>query len=370
MKRPVADILFNFAGRYLPIFPRELVDDGTIEQRAIGSGPMILKESAAGVGAKYDKNPDYWRRRVLLDGAEQRIIPDSAARLAAFRAGQVDYVHLIIASPSEAENLLATNPDVKLQIGPIFAGQPLALNLSLPKYQDERVRQAISMSIDRPYITQVLDDGLGKSFPAAQPWNYIFEDEPGAEELGPYMQLNLPEAKKLLDAAGAANLQINSVYFTYNPRIPRMSELLTDMLRNAGITLNDKSVDYNEFNSQWVTRKLVEATSYGWQTAGYDADNYFYTQVHSSSPGNRVNINDPQFDEWAEAQQIELDPEARREIFRKMWDYELKKMFRIAEPANFAFASFQPWLRWLRGGAAGNPAYDGGSMIDSVWLDK
>jgi peptide/nickel transport system substrate-binding protein len=370
VKKPTADFLFNFAGRYLPIFPHELVDDSTIERRAIGTGPMILKDSAQGVGASYVKNPNYWRRPVLLDGAEQKIIPDASARLAAFRTGQVDYGHLIVTSPSEAKNVLSTNPDAKLQVSPIVTGVPLALNLQLPKYQDERVRQAISMSMDRASITKILDEGLGKA-PPALPWNEIFDKEPTMAELGPNMQFNIADAKKLLDAAGATNLEINSVYFAYTARIPRMSEILTDMFRTAGITFKDKAIDYTEFVSQWTTGKIVDATSYGWQTVGYDADNYFYTQVHSKSPGNRNKINDPQFDAWAEAQQIELNPASRKEIFKKMWDYELKKMYRIAEPSNLSFATFQPWLRGLRGGsAASNPAYDGGAMIESVWLDK
>ncbi len=69
-----------------------------------------------------------------------------------------------------------------------------------------------------------------------------------------------------------------------------------------------------EFNSAWVPSKLPDVSTVAWSTSGFDADNWFHGQIHSQSPGNRWRINDPQLDEWADQQQLELDPDARRDI--------------------------------------------------------
>lgn len=134
MSKPVADFINPLAGRYLTVFPHELVDDGTIRQKAVGTGPMILTEAAQGDHISYEKNPNYFRRQVLLDGAEHRIMPDVASRLAAFRAGQVDTGYSIVATRSDVEALLRTNPDVQVQMTPVTSGSiTFALNVQLPK---------------------------------------------------------------------------------------------------------------------------------------------------------------------------------------------------------------------------------------------
>jgi len=373
MAKPVADFINPLGGRYITIFPHELADDGSIERRIVGTGPMIMKEAVQARHIKYEQNPDYFRRQVLLDTAEHRIIPDAAARLAAFRAGQTDTGYTVVSSLSETEALLDSNPDVQVQLGAVTsATTTFALNLLLPKYQDPRVRQAISLAIDRPSLISIIFEGLGKALPSL-PWPFVFDQEPGEAELGPYMKYDPAGAQRLLSAAGAEGLQINSIYFAYGAYNTRTSEILTDTFREAGITLNDRSVDYTTFNSQWTGSTLEEASTSAWQTLGYDADNFFNIQVRSGSPGNRWRINDPQMDEWAEAQQIELDPQARRAIHRQMWDYEMEQMFRPGLPGGLGFSVLQPWVRGLRSGPISSGSvisYDDGAMIEDVWLDR
>ncbi len=80
MKRPVADFLNPLGSNKQTIFPKELVDSGEIGKRLVGTGPMILKEATAGQRVTFDKNPDYWETKVLLDGFEFRIMPEHSAQ--------------------------------------------------------------------------------------------------------------------------------------------------------------------------------------------------------------------------------------------------------------------------------------------------
>ena len=140
-----------------------------------------------------------------------------------------------------------------------------------------------------------------------------------------------------------------------------------------GIDLDSRSVDYTEFNSAWTGAKLEEATTSGWLTVGFDADNYFYNAVHSTSLGNRWQLNDPQVDAWAEQQTTILDPDERRDVLRTMWDYFLEKMFWPPNPSAIGIEVYQPWLRGIRfGGLLGTNSsyYDWGDQIAGAWLDK
>lgn len=184
------------------------------------------------------------------------------------------------------------------------------------------------------------------------------------------MQYNPDEAMRLLRAAGAEGLEINSASFAYGAYITKTAEMLTDLFRKVGITLKDRLVDYTQFNSQWTGAKLEEASTSAWVGSGYDADNWFYNQVRTGSTGNRWHISDPQLDEWAEAQQVELDPARRRVLLRRMWDYELQKMYRISLPAGISPGVYPRWVRFLRSGNGSAISYDDGAMIESIWLDR
>ena len=94
--------------------------------------------------------------------------------------------------------------------------------------------------------------------------------------------------------------------------------------------------------------------------------------MHSESPGNRWRLNDPQVDAWAEQQQTELDPDARKEIHQTMWDYFLEKMFWPPVPSALYIQTYQPWLRGIRfGGIFGTNSsyYDWGDQVASAWID-
>jgi peptide/nickel transport system substrate-binding protein len=376
MKKPVADFLNPIASNKQTIFPKELVDSGDITKKAVGTGPMILKELVPASKVTFTKNPDYWETKVLLDAFEFRLMPDAAARLAAFRAEQIEYAYSAVSTLSDVKALAATNPDIQVNMTATTTGVAFTFNLANPKFQDERLRQGISLAINRDAMIQIVFESLG-FVGATQPWTYLFDHAPTVEsgDLGPWAHFDPQQAKQLLAAAGASNLTMDNTYFAYSESSNRWAEVLVAQFRDVGVTMTGGKADYTEFNSQWIGRKLPEVSSYGWQTTGFDADNWFYNQVYSTSGGNRWNINDPQLDQWAEQQQVELDPEKRKAIWRKMWDLELRKAYR--PPMGTAIGGFevyQPWMRGVRftGGSPGDNSsyYDWGDQVQYAWLDK
>jgi ABC-type transport system substrate-binding protein len=371
-----ADFILPLASRYQTIFPRELVDDGTITQRAVGTGPMIMVEAEQGNIVRFEKNPEYFRREVLLDGVDARIMADHSARLAAFRVGQLDYAYSIANTLPLLETLLETNPDVQINVSPVVnGGIPFGMNLSNPKFQDERVRQAITLAIDTELMEELVYDNLSKTLPL-HPWTFVFDEEPTVESgnLGRWFGRYDPaEAKKLLEAAGASDLSFDAIYFVYGQYITDQTEIVLSNFNDVGINMNARSVDYTEFNSTWVPGKLEEGSTSAWLTVGFDADNFFFNSVHSESPGNRWQLKDPQVDAWAEQQSVELDPDARREIHREMWDHFLEQMYWPPMPSAVTLQVYQPWLRAIRfGGLFGSSSsyYDWGAQVESAWLDK
>ena len=121
------------------------------------------------------------------------------------------------------------------------------------------------------------------------------------------------------------------------------------------------------------TGQLKDVSTAGWGTIGFDAENYFYNSMHSTAPGNRWRFNDPKLDELTEAQQVELDPDARKAIFQEIWGYELEKAYRPVIGGGAGFYVYQPWLRGIRFGGAlstTNIYQDWGDIIADGWIDK
>ena len=375
MAKPTADFLNPLGSNKQTIFPRELVDSGEIETKAIGTGPLIMKEAVQAQHVTFDKNPDYWEGDVLLDGFEFRVMPDPVARLAAFRVGQLDYAYALVANIQDLEALLETNPDVQVNLTPVVTQNTLGMNLTLPKYEDERVRRAMSLAIDRQEMMDIVFDGLAKAL-AIIPWPFIYGEEPTIESgnLGNWVRHDADEAMKLLQAAGAEGLSMENSFYPYSAAYTQTTEVVQAQLRDAGIDMTGGAVDYTEFNSQWVPRQLPDVSTSAWATSGYDADNWFHGQIHSESPGNRWRINDAEIDAWAEEQQLELDPDARKEIWQKIWEKDLDQMWRIPLPIGFGFNVYQPWVRGIRftGSSPGDNSYyyTWGDMIWRAWLDK
>jgi peptide/nickel transport system substrate-binding protein len=376
LTRPLVDFVIPLGSRYQTVFPRELVDDGTIAKRVIGTGPMILKEAIAANHVVLEKNPDYWERPVLLDGAEFKIMPDAAARIAALRAGQVEYAYSPVTTERDVRALLDSNPGLQVNMVPQTYVTTIApaLNLRNPKYADVRVRRALSLAIDRDAMMKVIWGGLARALPII-PWIFVFDEEPTAAsgKLGNWVRYAPDEAKQLLQAAGAENLSIDAPYYEYAASDTQRAEFMTAQYREAGIQFKPTKADYTEYNSQLQSGNWPDALAGAYLALGFDADTFFYNQVQSKSPGNRDHITDSEIDGWAEAQQVELDPAARRALQLKIWNKIADQVYRPITARGMTFEIYQPWLRGIRfGGALGDNSsyYEWGAQIQEAWLDK
>jgi peptide/nickel transport system substrate-binding protein len=133
LKSPNPDFLDPLATRNLGIYPMELVDKNIIDKVSIGTGPTIVTEVQGNSVIKFRTNPDYWEGKPLLDTMEYRIIPDPAARLAAFRAGQVDSAFNLLNTKPEVDALLKTNPDARVYTDPVISTiRDMGFNLRIP----------------------------------------------------------------------------------------------------------------------------------------------------------------------------------------------------------------------------------------------
>ena len=375
LKQPTPDFIFPLATAFSTVHGPELVDSGEIITRAIGTGPMILDDWTGGVGGAFDKNPDYFRGPVKIDRWELPFVLDLAAAEAQFRVGRHDY-GLSAATSDDLEKILDTNPDTQYFSYPLFASTfAINFNMDLPRWEDVRIRRALSLAYDREEMLDIIYSGAGVILPQMD-WRFFWEDEPTPESgvLGKWWRYDPAEAKKLLDAAGASDLEFDMMYYNYsNVGNTLPDEVLLDQFSRIGVTLNLLSRDYNEYNSQWTTRSGTTDAYDGWASQAAFADHFVFGLNHSESSGNRNRINDAEIDVWAAQHQVELDPEARTELARNVWNKVLDQMYRIEKASGYSAILQQPWvraLRYIRGPASGHFYLDTGYEAYNAWIDK
>jgi peptide/nickel transport system substrate-binding protein len=375
LKRPQPDFIFPLSTAYIPIHPRELVEDGTIRSRAIGTGPMIIDRWESGTGGAMNYNPDYWAGRTYIDRFELPYILDAAAGLAAFRAGQVDW-GVGASTEGDFEALLSSKTDMQYFSSPVFnATTSICFNNELSMWQDVRVRRAVALAVNRQLLSQLNYGSFGRVMTTPD-WRFFFDEEPTVEsgKFGQWWRHDPTEAKRLLAAAGQEDFAFEMIYYNYSPENnSRPNEILVDQLRSAGIQFRPLSVEYSEFNSQWTTRSGDAQAYDGWLAFNPTAQHYVYGLHHSTSPGNRYRIHDAEIDAWAEQHLVELDPDSRRDIALKVWDKVHDQVYRVEKPAVQGVSVQQPWLRGLRTrGAIGSGQHylDLQNVTRNMWVDK
>lgn len=264
------------------------------ENDIVGTGPFMLAQKSSKSSRKVllVKNPDYYLTDAkgnalpYLDSVVFHIQPDQLAQLSLFEKGQI---HLINSLPtSKITKMLegrindfnAVPPLMVLYNNPLLFTNFYFFNMSEPRFQDVRVRQAFNYAIDREKLTQKVLKGQFY--------------EPGLFGI-------VPPIRNFFK--GYNFTAIGSVSYGFNPEKAR--ELLTD----AGYPSGEKFGDVNlRFNISDINSQIADEVA---------------TQLFQVL-GVHVNIDGSSFE------QKEKDADfAKGDIFRTAWvaDYSSPETF-------------------------------------------
>lgn len=258
LKSPVPYFLRAFQPSESPIMPRhgftdEEVATGRIRQARImqapiGTGPFKLKEWRKGSFIILERHASYWKPgKPYLDQLVLRVLPDGSARAIAMEKGEADVAPMSALPPAEIQRLgklpnLVASQEGSEGLGPLMW---LEVNNRAKPLSDVRVRQAISLAIDRQRLVDVIWYGQGK--PSAGP---IVSGNPNHfdKSLKP-LEYNVDKANKLLDAAGykrgagGIRFKLTQNFLPYGEEWVRQAEFIRQELRKVGIDVQTQSLD-------------------------------------------------------------------------------------------------------------------------------
>ncbi len=190
LQEPYLDLQLALAHMAMSIHPQSKIEtDPDYFRHPVSSGPYVVKDWIPGASRwVLESNPHYVRGPMAIDRLELVAVPDPTSRVLQLASGTIDYVYEL---PVTARPSLPA--EVATYQAPLNGQYLIAVNNGLPgehPLRNPKVRQAISLAIDRDEINQKAFGGI--SAPAR-----------GFQYPGPREGLeNLPfEGKRNLQAA-------------------------------------------------------------------------------------------------------------------------------------------------------------------------
>jgi peptide/nickel transport system substrate-binding protein len=385
LKQPVPFFLRAFQASETPMMPRhgfteqdiaeKRVRQARIMQEPIGTGPFKMKEWRRGSHIILERNPDYWKPgKPYLDQVALRVLPDGVARALAVEKGEVDLAPQSALPPSEIQRLrtvpsLVVSDDGSEGLGPMMW---LEVNLREKPLSDVRVRQAISMAIDRKRLVDVIWFGAGK--PARGP---IVSGNPAHFDASlPEFEYNPQRAQQLLDEAGyprrqgGVRFRLTQNFLPYGEEWVRQGEYIRQELGRIGIQVETQSVDMAGWLRRIYTDWDYDFTSnfthnYSDPTIGVQRAFISTSIQKGASFSNSMNYSNPRVDElFRRAAAIPDGPERKA-----VWN-EVQQILRAELPVIFLIeiGFTHVWNRRVQG-----LIVNGISMYsnwDSVWLQR
>src|SRR5919106_4425572 len=230
LKEPFAWFLDHVANPMAGgIVARECVEkfgDLKKPEAVIGTGPWMLESYKPNQSLALVRNPHYFRAGLpYIDRVEMVVDEDNASRIAAFLAGKYDLGWEFPGAINRsdwvqiADTLKKRRPGLRTLEFPSNVVSDFAMRVDKPPFNDVRVRQAVSLALNRKELIDAVLEGVGMvNGPVAAA---LTDWALPIDQLGEgarYYKHDPAEAKRLLAAAGHPNGFPASVCFpTYGP---------------------------------------------------------------------------------------------------------------------------------------------------------
>lgn len=292
----------------------------------VSNGPFYMTEWVPGSHITFSKNPNYWNADAIkLDRLKFLLIEDSNAAYSAYQTGEA-----LMIKDVPTEEIPSLEGNGEFYVDPIIGTYYLSLNLTEEVFQDARVRQALSLAIDREYVASTLMQG---TYTAAS--NFMgpgWVDTDGSEFMAnanggqPYIDVtdyegNLAKAKELLAEAGYPDGEgFPTISYTTNDAGYHkvVAEYLQQAWAELGITLDVNIVEWASFTPMRRAQEY-DAARNGW-VGDYSDPSNMLELFYSSNGNNDGKFSNAEFDAAIDLSRTTLDAAERSQALHTAED--------------------------------------------------
>lgn len=309
LSKPFGPFVSLLATPMASIFPADYTAKAgeKFGRQPVGSGPFKLAEWKPNESLVFERNPNYFEKQYpYLDKIEYKVIKEEATRWLEFSKGTFDNSSL---PDAERQTALTSGKFTVLESIPL---NTYYLSLNVEMFKDKRVREAVSLAIDRAKILKAVINDQGTV--AKQ---FVTPGIPGALTSAPGFAYDPAKAKALLKEAGAEGIKIEA-WQSGGDKATDTNLAIQQMLKDVGIDYQIKVVDKATFRPARGNGE-VPANQGNWWADYPDPDNYLWTYFHSGdSKSMSVNYSNPAVDQVLEEARGISDQAKRQKMYQDL----------------------------------------------------
>jgi len=262
--------------------------DADLKTAPMGTGPWIFDIWQADRQLIFHKNPNYFHGEIKLDGLILNNISEVLTAALEFEAGNLD---VMIVPNSEFKywtRSIAWKPYIhKLEELGLYY---IAMNVERPPFNDVRVRQAVTLAIDREKIIhRILHNSATVALGAIPPG---LAGHDSSRQVIPY---NPQRARDLLKEAGYDGACEFDLWVDPGAAVSQTIEAFQFYLNEAGFKVH---LVRNDWNMMRDAMRKGETDAYwgNWWADYADAENFLAPLFHSETAAKRNRYSNPRVD--------------------------------------------------------------------------
>ncbi len=334
LPEPYAPFIYKIPA--IQIVPKHLLENepdintAAFNQNPVGTGPFMWKELVPGDHMTFVANDDFYLGKPGCKAVIVRLIPDSAAAVAALKAGEID----VVESEEPTDHAWAAENDYKAYWSLPGGIMYLWLNpAKVPAFGDVKVRQAMSYALDRDALTKVYD-GSEPAYNIISPYGVtsrFYNQDVTKYTYDPDMARELLEEAGWTDTDGDGFVDKNGQNLGFTVIGQTGWKTAQDMLtvtqawyKDVGIDMQIQLLESSAFREARGNPEVVEASFTG-TPSPLDPDD-LRVVYHSQGGRNLFGYVNERVDELFAQGVVESDLEKRKAIYAEIQKLTLDDM--------------------------------------------
>ena len=273
-----------------------------------GTGPFKLVSNDNSTEVVLEAFADYHQGKPALDELHFVYIDDGNTRMMNYKNGDIDLTFINQALMQQYKN----DPAVSDQIVDYNPASTQFVNLNLKNtyLSDVRVRQALSLAIDRQTICDTVLSGVAK--PAT---SFIPASETGNDSSLEVFEYNVDKAKDLLSEAGVSNITLDA---QVRAQDQNLMVAIQDAWAKIGVTLNVSVIDAGVWSDARKNGDL-QVTLVTWSTLSFQGIEHMGSYFRSDRAALKSSFyNSEKFDALVDAARLTVnDPDKVIELTKQ-----------------------------------------------------
>jgi peptide/nickel transport system substrate-binding protein len=302
MKTPYATFVEQICNNYY----FGIVPEGYDPAKPIGTGPFKFESFTPGEQSVFVRNPDYFKSGLpYLD--ELTIIDSFAEPTAALNALSSGTVDVFENAPPELSNQVAGDGTLRTLISAPGLWVPFTMNTEVAPFDDERVRQAFRLMIDREQMLASSVAGLGVVA------NDVYGLHDPCYDTSLTREQDIEQAQSLLKQAGQEDLTVELVTAPIAAGAVESAQVLAQQAKEAGVTVNLRRTNVSTFFTNYTKWPFAQ------DFIAFDPILSLVAQTSiPGAPFNTTHFDDPEFNDLFDQANTTVDESGRCEITTQM----------------------------------------------------